>query len=38
MIVRLYALKKAGKLKVKIETGEGAFEHLTAPKFLLYMI
>ena len=34
----LYALKKAGKLKVEIETVEGAFEHLTAPKFVMHMV
>ena len=34
----LYALKKAGKLKVEIETVEGAFEHLAAPKFLMHMV
>lgn len=34
----LYALKKAGKLKVESETVEGAFEHLTAPKFVMHMV
>lgn len=31
----LYALKKSGKLKVEIKTVEGAFENLTAPKFVM---